>query len=107
MQKKKLDTDKLAVIEAVTRACKGTRKVEFSVYVMVDHQERGAFELIIEVTKVKKTEKRRAKWKKQGYELQECKEKKFEVPVNQTFVVRYIICIMSASDGQYGLIYVV
>ena len=66
---------------------------------MVDQQERGAFELIIEVTKIKKTEKRRAKWKKQGYELQEYKEQKFEVPVNQTFVVRYIICILSAHAG--------
>ena len=87
----KLAKDKLAVIEALNSIRKGTRKVEFSVYVMVDQKERGSFELIIEVTKAKKTDRRRAKWKKQGYELQECQQQKFEVPVNQTFVVRYVI----------------
>ncbi|KAK3108572.1 hypothetical protein FSP39_011015 [Pinctada imbricata] len=85
--KKKVEKEKEEVIKAVIRSMKRTRKVEFTVYIQTDSTKRGVFQLIVEVTSPKKTDKRKSHWLKQGYTIQGQKEEKeYEVEEKQRFV---------------------
>ncbi|XP_048753807.2 uncharacterized protein LOC125665217 [Ostrea edulis] len=82
--KKKVEEDKLAVIEAITRSIKKERKVEFRVFTRLA-QERGKFQLILECWTPKKLRKSKPKWENEGCETVDGPQGIFVIDENQTF----------------------
>lgn len=87
--KKKVEEDKLAVIEAITRSIKKERKVEFRVFTRLA-QERGKFQLILECWTPKKLRKSKPKWENEGCETVDGPQGIFVIDENQTFRVKFV-----------------
>lgn len=84
--KKKVENDKVAVINAITRSMKKERKVKFQVFTRLA-QERGKFQLILECWTPRKLRKSKPKWENEGCDRVDGPKGTFIVDENQTFKV--------------------
>ncbi|XP_048753811.2 uncharacterized protein LOC125665218 isoform X2 [Ostrea edulis] len=82
--KKKVENDKVAVINAITRSMKKERKVKFQVFTRLA-QERGKFQLILECWTPRKLRKSKPKWENEGCDRVDGPKGTFIVDENQTF----------------------